>query len=172
MNPKNKIESLIMHAEVGAGDDMTRVRIRMVCEKFSDECIDYPFEYISDIKSILIKDKSGISYRYSIGDFMKKIDNGIADIVALPKKNPEFNFKKYFIDNGLTVYDIKIAIAGTWYNVKPESPTLFDPACRPGCRCSVILTDVCNPENVKIKNFKEIEEMVKLGEVIVKNKKE
>ena len=96
MNPKNKIESLIMHAEVGAGDDMTRVRIRMVCEKFSDECIDYPFEYVPNIESILIKDKSGISYRYSISDFVKKIDNETAEIVVLPKKNPDFNFKKYF----------------------------------------------------------------------------
>lgn len=168
MNPKNKIESLIMHAEVGAGDDMTRVRIRMVCEKFSDECIDYPFEYVPNIESVLIKDKSGISYRYSISDFVKKIDNETAEIVVLPKKNPDFNFKKYFADYEKTVYDIKIVIAGVWYYVRPESPTLFDPACKPGCRCSVILTDLYNPENVKIKNFKEIEEMVRLGEAIVK----
>ena len=76
----------------------------MVCEKFSDECIDYPFEYVPNIESILIKDKSGISYRYSISDFVKKIDNETAEIVVLPKKNPDFNFKKYFADYEKTVY--------------------------------------------------------------------
>lgn len=170
MNPKDIIKILIQQALSIADGDMNRVRIRTVCEKFSEECIDYPFEYRPEIESILIKDKSGISYRYTVEDFEKKIDNHAAAVVVISDEIPNFNFKKYLDENKLTVYDIQVAIAGRVYTIQPESPTLFDPACKPGCRCTVYLKDVNNPENKKVKNFKELEEMVKSGEAIIKSK--
>lgn len=170
MEPKNIIEILIQQALCIADGDMNRVRMRTICEKFSEECIDYPFDYRPDIESILIKDESGISYRYTVEEFEKRINNHAAQIIVISDKNPNFNFKRYLDDNGLTVYDIQVIIAGRTYTIQPESPTLFDPACKPGCRCTVYLNDINNPENVKVKNFKEIEKLVKSGEAIIKVK--
>lgn len=180
MKPRNRIEEAI---EVAKGN-VERVRIEMICPRFSSNKLSYRIKYDVDRQSIYVLDphNENFSYRYNVSEFehWKNInvivltEEDLKEELAAIEKQKEkmkelktFTFKD-FIGNDNTIEDVIVCYENVEYTLRPVFPSMFDASMKKGTSGKIHMND---GEVEHTSNLGEIQELVRNGEATVKLKK-
>lgn len=180
MNPRNIIEEAIKEAN----NDTTRVRVEMICPKFSFDKTVYKIKYDANSEAVYILDpcNSNSAYRFDMRDF-EKLDVNVKvlskdelqkEIDAIKAKEERlkqlqtFTFKDFLKDNGLSsIEDVVVQYKGVEYMLKPAMPMLFDVEMKKGTSGKVYMI---SEEQRLETNLKDLAELIKEESAFVRVK--
>ncbi len=185
MKPRNSIETAIE----AANGRVERVRIEMICPRFSEQMQKYKIDYDAKIQSIYIisPQNSNCSYRYNVLDFERFMNKRAKIIVlsqeefeaevsqeqeknAMLKKLRNFTFKSFLEENGLqSIEELNIEYKDTCYTLRPVKPEYFDIGMKKGSIGKVYMESEEKPTFEM--NLTEVADLVKDGLATVKFKK-
>lgn len=188
-----KQKYLIERAIICADGIEERVRIEMICPRFSDKKQRYKIKYDMVTKSIYIQDPNNAkaSYRYNGIDFerlMFETKPTRAKIIILTQEELEaekleleqynarmkelktFTFKE-FLGTTHTIEDVIIEYSGFNYIMTPSIPSMFDVSMKKGKSGNVILKCVNSDSKLeRTVNLKDIEVLIRNGEATASKK--